>query len=381
MKNGISLERILSIVKKEMILAFRSPQMRSVIFVVPIVQLFVFGYALSMDVRDISLAVYDKDKSSLSREFVSRFDNSPYFNLTHIVTSDSEASELLKWSDADLVLVIDNKFQSDLTTGKQVKVQALVDGTDANYASIMLNYAGRISSKFALEVLRENIEKSGVSVKNMGGIELEQRALYNIQLDSQIFFIPGLMLMLLTLITLLLTSMAIVREKEIGTIEQIMVTPVKPAELIIGKTLPFGIAGLVDATIVILIAVFWFNVPFKGSLLLLYLGIILYLLTALGIGLFISTISKTQQQALISTFFFLMPGMLLSGFAFPIANMPEFIQWVTVLNPMRYFLEILRYIFLKGVGMDVLWDRFLALGIIATVILTMTIARFKKKLQ
>ena len=381
MRNGISGERIFTIVKKEMILAFRSPQMRAIIFVVPIVQLLIFGYALSMDVKDVSIAVLDRDKSSLSREYISRFDNSPYFNLTKIVDSDDEAMELLNWSKADIVLIIDNKFHSDLVSGKNVKVQALVDGTDANYASIMLGYAGRISAKFALEILRKNASKRGIDVKNVAGIELEQRALYNIQLDSQIFFIPGLILMLLTLITLLLTSMAIVREKEIGTIEQIMVTPVKPIELIIGKTLPFGIAGIIDATIVILIAVFWFNVPFKGSVLLLYFGIILFLLTALGIGLFISTVSKTQQQALISTFFFLMPGMLLSGFAFPIANMPEFIQWITYLNPMRYFLEILRYIFLKGVGMDVLWDRFLALALIAGVVLTITVTRFKKKLQ
>ena len=378
---GISAERIFTIVKKEMILAFRSPQMRAIIFVVPVVQLFIFGYALSMDVKDVSLAVLDREKSSFSREYISRFDNSRYFKLTKIVDRDDEAKELLNWSKADLVLIIDNGFQSDLISGKTVKVQALVDGTDANYSSILLNYAGRISAKFAIEILKTNAGKKGINVKNIAGIELEQRALYNIQLDSQIFFIPGLILMLLTLITLLLTSMAIVREKEIGTIEQILVTPVKPIELIIGKTLPFGIAGLVDATVIILIAVFWFKVPFNGSVLLLYFGIVLFLLTALGIGLFISTVSKTQQQALISTFFFLMPGMLLSGFAFPIANMPEFIQWITYLNPMRYFLEILRYIFLKGVGMDVLWDRFLALALIAGVVLTVTVARFKKKLQ
>jgi len=378
---NISAERIWSIFKKELILALRSPQMRAIIIVVPIIQLLIFGYALSMDVKDVSIAVLDMDKSSLSREYISRFDNSPYFNLTNIVKSDKEATELLNRSKADLVLIIDNKFHSDLISGKTVQVQALVDGTDSSYASILLNYAARITSKFSIEILKSNAMKKGKNMSSVVGIELEQRALYNIQLDSQIFFIPGLILMLLTLIVLLLTSMAIVREKEIGTIEQIMVTPVKPIELIIGKTLPFGLVGLFDATVVILIAIFWFEVPFKGSVLLLYLGISLFLLTALGIGLFISTVSKTQQQALITTFFFLMPGMLLSGFAFPVANMPEFIQWITYLNPLRYFLEILRYIFLKGVGMDILWSRFLALGLIAGFVLTVTVARFKKKLM
>ncbi|MCD4657646.1 MAG: ABC transporter permease [Planctomycetes bacterium] len=381
MGSNISAERIWSILKKELILALRSPQMRAIIIAVPIIQLVIFGYALTMDVKDVSIAVLDRDKSSLSREYISRFDNSPYFNLTNIIKSDKEATELLNRSKADLVLIIDNKFHSDLISGKTVQVQALVDGTDSNYASILLNYAARITSKFSMETLKTNAMKMGKNMNSVVGIELEQRALYNIQLDSQIFFIPGLIMMLLTLIVLLLTSMAIVREKEIGTIEQIMVTPVKPVELIIGKTLPFGLVGLFDATVVVLIAIFWFEVPFKGSILLLYLGISLFLLTALGIGLFISTVSRTQQQALITTFFFLMPGMLLSGFAFPIANMPEFIQWITYLNPLRYFLEILRYIFLKGVGMDILWDRFLALGLIAGFVLTVTVARFKKKLQ
>jgi ABC-2 type transport system permease protein len=255
-----------------------------------------------------------------------------------------------------------------------------VDGTDSNTAGIVLGYSSRIVGQFSQEILNEQARRLWGRERPPGQVELQTRAWFNENLESRNFYVPGVVAMIVSLVTLLLTSMAVVREKEIGTIEQILVTPITSVEFILGKTLPFALVGFVDVIIVTLVAVLWFDVPIRGSLLFLFLATALYLLTTLGVGLFISTLSQTQQQAMMTTFFFFMPSVLLSGFIFPIANMPRVIQWLTFLNPFRYFLTIIRGIFLKGVGPSVLWPQLLALAVMGVVILGLTSRRFHKTL-
>jgi len=253
-----------------------------------------------------------------------------------------------------------------------------VDGTDSNTAGIILNYAGKIIGRYSEEVLLERLARAQGGARRDAGIVVETRAWFNENLESRNFYVPGVIAMLVTLITLMLTGMAVVREKEIGTMEQIMVTPIRSVEFILGKSAPFALIGIVDMLLITVVGVFWFEVPIRGSVLLLFGTTCLYLMTSLGIGLFISTVSGTQQQAMMTTFFFFFPAILLSGYIFPIANMPEAIQWLTYLNPMRYFLVIIRGIFLKGVGVSVLWPQMAALAVIGVVVLTFAVRRFHK---
>ncbi len=244
----------------------------------------------------------------------------------------------------------------------------------------MLSYANRIVSQYSTQVQMKHFARQLGAVREPGRIDLRTRAWFNENLESRNYFVPGVIVIVVTLVTLLLTSMAVVREKEVGTMEQIMVTPITPTEFILGKTVPFALIGYIDVLLVSLIGVFWFEVPIRGSLTLLLLATTFYLMTTLGIGLLISTISQTQQQAMMSTFFFFFPAMLLSGFAFPIANMPQVIQWLTLLNPMRYFLVIIRGIFLKGVGIMILWPQLAALAVMGVVVLFLVTRRFHKTL-
>ncbi len=244
----------------------------------------------------------------------------------------------------------------------------------------MLSYAVKIATAYSQNILVERYERRFGAIALPGRPDLRTRAWFNDNLESRNFYVPGVLVVVVSVVTLLLTSMAVVREREIGTMEQIMVTPITPTEFILGKTMPFVVIGFIDVTLVTLIGRFWFGVPIRGHLALLFFATGLYLMTMLGIGLFISTVSQTQQQAMISTFFFFFPAMLLSGFAFPIANMPEPVQWLTLVDPLRYFLVIVRAIFLKGVGMEILWPDMLALGLMGVVMLTLASKRFHKTL-
>ena len=341
-------ERIQHMLIKEFIQIFRDPKMKGVIFAMPIIQVLVFGYAVTTDVKHVALAIFDRDSTQTSRELAARFTATEYFDVAAYVQNDAEARDLIDRGKAQALLRIDKGFEDDLRAGRQVPVQLLVEGTDSNTAGIVLNYSGKIVGKFSQDVLNDRLARQQGKAATDAGIVVEPRAWFNENLESRNFYVPGVIAILVMLITLMLTSMAVVREKEIGTIEQIMVTPITPLEFILGKSVPFALIGFADVLIITAVAVFWFQVPIRGNLLLLFAATGLYLMTTLGIGLLISTVSQTQQQAMMSTFFFYFPAVLLSGFMFPIANMPVVVQWATCLNPLRYFLVIVRGIFLPS---------------------------------
>ncbi len=374
------LERIRHMLIKEFTQALRDPRMKAIIFVMPVIQLIIFGYAVSRDVRHVATAVHDLDNSVASRELVSRFVHSGYFDVVEYVDHPSRARALIDRGVARVILRIHKGFEDDLRAGKTVPLQLIVDGTDSSTAGIVLDYSSKIAAQLATDILVQRVTRLTGLFQRPGQIAVQTRAWFNDNLESRDFYVPGVIAIIVTLITLLLTSMAIVREKEIGTIEQIMVTPITPLEFVLGKTVPFALISFIDVILVTSVGVLWFDVPIRGSLFLLLLCAALYLLTTLGVGLLISTVSHTQQQAMMSTFLFHMPAMLLSGFMFPIANMPEAVQWLTCVNPLRYFLVILRGIFLKGVGLSVLWPQMLALALLGTATLWLAARRFHKTL-
>jgi ABC-2 type transport system permease protein len=373
-------ERIHHMLIKEFRQVLRDPRMKGIMFVMPVVQLLIFGYAVTTDVRHVATAVYDLDNSVASRTVVSRFVESGYFDVVEYVDADARARELLDRGTVGALLRMNKGFAGDLAAGRTAALQLIVDGTDSNTASIVLGYSAKIVEQIASAMLVDRATRLAGVFQQPGRVELQGRAWFNENLESRNFYVPGVIAIIVCLITLLLTSMAVVREKEIGTIEQIMVTPITPLEFILGKTVPFALISVIDVILVTVVGVFWFDVPIRGNLLLLLVGVALFLMTTLGVGLLISTISQTQQQAMMSTFMFYMPAMLLSGFIFPIANMPEAVQWLTYVNPLRYFLVIIRGIFLKGVGLDVLWPQMLALGAIGVVTLGLATRRFHKTL-
>lgn len=371
------LERLRYMLRKEFLQTFRDPKMRGLLFFAPLLQLMLFGYAVTTDVRNVRLAVFDLDNSISSRELVARFVESGYFSLVRRLSSDAEVRTTLDRSQALAVLRIDAGFEQALVAGRTAEAQMIFDGTDSNTAGIAISYSATISQKYSEDYLkRRYLRIKGVF--EQPGVEAQTRAWFNENLESRIYFVPGVIAIIVMLVTLMLTSMAIVREKEIGTIEQIMVTPITPLEFILGKTIPFALIGLMDVVVVTLVGVFWFEVPIRGDLLWLFVSVLLYLMTSLGLGLVISTFSETQQQAMISCFFFYLPFVLLSGFNFPIANMPEVIQWLTLLDPLRHFLVIVRGIFLKGVGPATLWPQMLALAVIGVASLSLAASRFRK---
>ncbi len=372
------LERVKRMLVKEFIHIFRDPKMKGVIFLMPIIQAMVFGYAVTTDVKHVATAVFDLDNSAASRELIARFVKSGYFDVVAHVQNEAQVRELLDSGKVRAVLRLNKGFDQELRAGRKVHLQVLLDGTDSNTAGIVLEYSARIAAEMSQTILVTRISRLKGVFRPPGGVDIQTRAWFNENLESRNFYVPGVIAILVMLITLMLTSMAVVREKEIGTMEQILVTPITPPEFILGKTVPFALIGFVDVLVITVIAVFWFEVPIRGNLFLLFLATALYLMTTLGIGLFISTISQTQQQAMMSTFFFYLPAVLLSGFMFPIANMPELIQWLTYLNPLRYFLIIIRGIFLKGVGLSVLWPQLLALTIMGLLTLRAASGRFHK---
>ena len=381
-------ERLLCIIRKEFRQAFREPRMRSMLFIPPLVQLLVFGFAVNLDVDHATLAWLDGDHSFQSRELLAAFQGSGRFDVVAQPANDREVQQLLDSNKADLVVRVLPGFERDLARGRTTSVQVLINGTNSNTASIVSSYASSIVIGFAAQVMQER-NRDLLSARQIPTpvsfrvpqLKMQSRGWFNPDLLSRNYFVPGIVVNIIMLITLMLTAMAIVREKEIGTMEQLMVTPIRPVELMLGKTIPFALVGLVDTVLVIVAALLMFHVPFRGSALLLFSCAGLFLMTTLGAGLFISTISQTQQQAMMTTFLFFQPFFLLSGFAFPIRNMPEPVQYLTYLNPVRYFIEIVRGIFLKGSGVSVLWPQMLALAIFGVVILTLSSLRFRKRLD
>ena len=374
-------ERLRAMLIKEFIQVLRDPRMRFVVFVIPAAQTIIFGYAVNTDVRHVATAIYDLDNSSYSREVADRFIRSGYFELQERVTEEKRARELIDRGEVKAVLRMNHGFGAQLAAGRGGAVQLILDGTDSNTAGIVLSYAAKIAATYSAQLQQQAASRAAGRPILFREVELSSRAWYNENLESRNFYVPAVITNIVFIITMLLSSMAVVREKEIGTIEQVIVTPIGKGEFILGKTIPFVLIGFIDVALVSLVAVFWFEVPLRGSLLLLFGSTALFLMSSLGIGLLISTISRTQQQAMMTAFFVIFPAILLSGFAFPIDSMPRAVQWFTFLNPMRYFLIIIRSIFQKGVGMEILWPELLGLLILGVTILSCAVLRFKKTLS
>ncbi len=373
-------ERIQTILIKEFKQVFRDPRMRTMILISPVIQVLIFGYAATTDVKNIPTAIYDLDNTPESRDVVRAFSYSRYFRIRYYLHSDKEARDLIDRGKVSIVLRFNHGFSQDLQGQRGAQVQLIIDGTDSNTAGIVLSYASSIIEKYNYAVLQN---RGGIALKEsllFPSVDLRSRAWFNENLESRNYYIPGVIALLITVTSILLTAMAIVREKEIGTMEQLIVSPIKPIELILGKMAPFALISFIDLAFIAGVGVLWFKIPIRGSILLLIGSTCIYLLTTLGAGLFISTISSTQQEAAMSMFLFLFPMNLLSGFVFPITSMPKAVQYLTYIVPLRYFLEILRGIFLKGVGIAILWPQLLALLIIGTSVITLSSLRFHKRL-
>jgi ABC-2 type transport system permease protein len=367
---------------KEILELRQDPRIFGIIFIAPIVQLTVLGYAATTDVRNVPIVIVDADRSSASQALVSRFDGSGIFEIVGIASSIRDVDAYLERGDAWMALSIPSRYGAHIASGTPATLQVIADGSDASSTNIAMGYATNLVAGYAQNVVEQRARTSGIAPgEGPPGIEPRVRVWFNPTLESRYFMLPGIFALLLLVVTSNLSSMAIVREREIGTLEQLNVTPLGRAQLILGKLLPYGAIGMIDAMIVLIVIVFWFEVPLRGSFWLLLAMSMIYLLTTLGLGLFISTISNTQQQAMMtSTFFFLTPMMYLSGFVFPIENMPAAIQPLTYLIPLRYFVVILRGIFLKGVGLETLWPQALALFAWGAVILTLAVMRSSKRL-
>jgi len=366
---------------KELIQVLRDKRMRVVLIFPPLFQLIIFGYAANLDVKHIRTAVRDLDQSVDSRELIARLESSKYFDMVAYPQTPKEIEDLVKKGDITICIEIPTGFSRKMKKGDTAAVQIILDGTESNTAMIALGYMGQIISDYSNTVLLKRLNRSGMIGFEEAGVEIEPRTWFNPNLESRYFYVPGVIASIAFLIPIILTAQAIVREREIGTLEQIMVTPIRSWELMVGKTIPFAAIGLLDAMMIAMIGVFWFEVPLRGNPLVLLLGNLLFLMSSVGVGLFISTISSTQQQAQISTFFFMMPAFILSGFAFPIENMPEWLQYVTYINPLRYFIIIIRGVFLKGIGWDILWPEILALAILGGLMILFSSLRFQKRLK
>jgi len=374
--------RVIPIVIKEFLELRRDKGARFLLVVPPILQMLIFGYAASYEVYHVSTAVLDLDHSQESRDLISRFTSSTRFNVVKVTQSPRVISATIDASDAAVALVIHAGFAELLRKGQAAPLQVIVDGTNSNTALIALGYVNTIAAGFAQDYQTDLMQRiQGVRGTRQVQVTLEQRPWFNEDLNGQWFFVPGLIGTLTLVIIVNLTAFAIVREREVGTLEQIMVSPIRPAELILGKTVPFFIVGLGEVALVVAVGILWFQVPFVGNPLVLLLGTALFLCSTLALGLLISTVCSTQQQAFSLNFFVLNPFFILSGFSFPISSMPQVLQWFTYLNPLRYYLVVIRGTFLKGVGLDVLWPQLLAMAAIALVLLATSILRFRKSLE
>ncbi len=375
-----------SFIAKEFRQILRDRKMKMMLFGSPLLMLVVFGYAVNTDVVDIRMAVLDSSRTRESREFTERFTASGYFTYYENIDSADRGAVLLDTGKIDLMLNIPYDFASNLKTGKPAEIQIILDGSDSSRASIVLAYVNQVTSDFSEKYLRNKISsvimtRGSSGARSFKSVDLRERTLFNPELTSRNFYLPGVLGLLVALITIMMTSMSVVKERESGTIEQIIVSPVKPMEFVAGKTLPFAIIGFVDIVAITLVAIGWFRVPFNGSFLFLLFCGLFYIICTLAVGLYISTVSHTQQQAMLSTFLFFVPSIMLSGFIFPIYAMPLFFQAITLVNPMRYFIAIIRGIFLKGVGITVLWGNLLGLVLLSVILLYLSVRRVNRRFE
>jgi ABC-2 type transport system permease protein len=366
---------------KELIQALRDKRMRITLIIPPIFQLIIFGYAANLDVKHVRTAVRDLDQSIDSRDLVGRFGSSKYFDIVSYPQTPEAVRDLIDRGEVLLSIEIPSDFSRKLKKGDTATVQIVVDGTDSNAALIALGYANQILSTYSTAVLVKRLNQAGAVDFEEAGAAIESRVWFNPNLESRLFYVPAVIALVAFLIPIILTAQAVVREREIGTLEQIMVTPIRSWELVVGKTAPFAMVGVLDMIGIALIGVFWFGVPLRGNPLVLLLGAVLFLISSVSVGLFISTISSTQQQAQIATFFFTLPAVNLSGFAFPIESMPGWVQILTYANPLRYFLVVIRGVFLTGIGLDILWSQMAALAALGGMMILLSSLRFRKRLK
>jgi ABC-2 type transport system permease protein len=369
------MRRVLAIVRKELRQIFRDPKTKRVVFASPIIQLVLFGYAVTTDVQDVATFVVDHDRTEVSRALQDAFTSTGHFEIVARSARPQDMTAALDGGRAAVGLEIPVGFARDLAAGRGAHVQVLIDGTHSNTATIAQGHAARIIQQFGMDraAMRGAVPE--------GGVELRARAWFNPDLESRVYNVPAIIGVLLLLMCLLLTALTVVRERELGTLEQLMVSPLTPGELILGKTIPVAIIALVDLVIIAVVAILWFGVPFRGSVIALVLASLLHILASLGLGLFISTISRTQQEAFMGMFLIMLPAIILSGFMYPVHTMPESFQHLSMLNPLRHFLVVVRGIFLKGHGVVELWPQFAILAAMAAVVLAGATARFHRSVR
>lgn len=355
--------RVSALVVKELLALLRDPASRAVLIGPPIIQLIVFGYAATFELKHVPFVVYNQDQGQLSRELVARFAGAPSFDLVQFVYTQRTVEQAIDDKSALMAMNIGPTFSKDLERGRPAHVQIVLDGRDSNTAAIAMGYAQSIVTRFNHEQAVQHGMKPPPAV-------LLDRAWFNPNLDSRWFIVPGICGILTLLVSMLTTGLSVAREREMGTFDQLLVTPMPPAEILLGKALPGFLVGTAEGTLIIFMAVFWFHVPFTGSLIALYIGLLCFLFAAVGIGLMISSLAVTQQQGLLGVFLFLVPAIVLSGFATPIANMPQAVQYVTLLDPLRYFLIVLRGSFLQGGEASLFWPQYwplLTIGLICMI--------------
>ena len=372
--------RLISIIRKEFIQLFRDKRLLALIMVLPLVQMTLLGYAFNNDIRDMPMAVFDQSRSAESRRLLEDYQSSDYFQLKYTVRSDAELRQLIENGQAAVALVIPPDYPAQLYRS-QAQVALILDGSDASRASTALSAAQLIAQNHATELLLEKMTRSGLSQRLQPPVELRTNVWYNPDMVSSYFMIPGVIGMILFAITAILTATAVVREREHGTIEQLIVTPIRPWELIVGKISPYVFMSLLATFEVIAMGHLWFGVPVRGSLILIALLSTLFLLSGLGIGLFASTIANTQQEAMLTVFMTLLPGIFLAGFLFPIDNMPDWLQAISYLIPLRYFLRIIRVLLLKGAGLSSIQGDVVAMVFFGVGIMAAAARRFRKTLD
>jgi ABC-2 type transport system permease protein len=372
------LIRTLSLIKKELIQVFRDPLTLRMTLVMPIIQLIVFGFVVNTDVENVPSAILDYDNSAASRELRQKFESSGYFTFDYILEDEAEADVLLDRGDIDIALIIPEDFQRHLRTGKKAEVLALINGTDSNTSTTVGSYASGITARFAQNTLLRQMSLPSGSLQL--AIDARPRLLFNPEAKSSTFVIPGIIAVLLAMLLILLSGISIVRERERGTLEQLSVTPLSATEMVIGKTLPFLILGTVMIVFLSPLGTIIFDVPFEGSVIVLLFTNLIYMLSLVGFGLLIGSGTETQQQTLMLSMFVIMPQILLSGFVFPIESMPEVLQWLTYIIPARYFLTIIRSIFLKGLGFEYFLFELGMLTFLSLTVYAISVRSFRKSL-
>jgi ABC-2 type transport system permease protein len=377
----MKLHRLLSLIRKEFIQIVRDPRTLAITFIMPVMQIFLLGYAATNDVRNVPLAVWDQDRSWASRQLLDAYRAADYFHLDYDVDSEDELRQLIDGGLARAGLIIPPDYATRIASGETAQVAMIVDGTDPTIASTALSAATMIGQTKATDLLVERAAGRGQSAVTQMPVEVRTQVWYNPDLLSSYYMIPALIGLILMFMTTLLTSTSIVRERERGTIEQLIVTPLRSVELVVGKLTPYVLIAMIDMAEILIAGVLMFGVPVNGSLPLLLLLSGLFLISTLGLGLFVSTLANTQQEAMLTSMFFLLPAIFLSGFFFPLAGMPWYLQAFSHMIPLRYFLIITRGIMLKGVAIDVLRNEVIALAIFAVVIMGAAALRFRKRLD